>query len=72
MILLNTSINLRVVGQSYLADQILFYFFIFFLRGHPVMYYQNCIIQSATFNVTHFESKITHLFYTAINTTEHG
>jgi hypothetical protein len=24
------------------------------------------------FNVTHFESRITHLLYTAINTTEHG
>jgi len=30
------------------------------------------IIQGAAFNVTHFESKITHLLYTAINTTEHG
>ena len=29
-------------------------------------------IQSAAFNVTHFESRITHLLYTAINTTEHG
>jgi len=26
----------------------------------------------AAFNVTHFESRITHLLYTAINTTEHG
>jgi len=30
------------------------------------------IIQGAVFNVTHFESRITHLLYTAINTTEHG
>ena len=29
-------------------------------------------IQSAAFNVTHFESRITHLLDTAINTTEHG
>ena len=29
-------------------------------------------IQGAAFNVTHFESRITHLLYTAINTTEHG
>jgi len=28
--------------------------------------------QSAAFNVTHFESRITHLLHTAINTTEHG
>ena len=28
--------------------------------------------ESAAFNVTHFESRITHLLYTAINTTEHG
>ena len=26
----------------------------------------------AAFNVTNFESRITHLLYTAINTTEHG
>jgi hypothetical protein len=26
----------------------------------------------AAFNVTHFESRITHLLYTTINTTEHG
>ena len=30
------------------------------------------IIQGAAFNVTHFESRITHLLYTAINTIEHG
>jgi hypothetical protein len=30
------------------------------------------IIQGEAFNVTHFESRITHLLYTAINTTEHG
>jgi hypothetical protein len=30
------------------------------------------ILQDAAFNVTHFESRITHLLYTAINTTEHG
>jgi len=30
------------------------------------------IIQGAAFNITHFESRITHLLYTAINTTEHG
>ena len=28
--------------------------------------------QGAAFNVTHFESRITHLLYTAINTTGHG
>ena len=26
----------------------------------------------AAFNITHFESRITHSLYTAINTTEHG
>jgi len=30
------------------------------------------VLQFAAFNVTHFESRITHLLYTAINTTEHG
>jgi len=30
------------------------------------------IIQGAAFNVTHFESRIAYLLYTAINTTEHG
>jgi hypothetical protein len=30
------------------------------------------IIQGAAFNVTHFESMITHLLYTALNKTEHG
>jgi hypothetical protein len=29
-------------------------------------------IQGAAFNVTHFESRITYLLYTPINTTEHG
>ena len=29
-------------------------------------------VQDAAFNVTHFESRITHLLYTAINTTEQG
>jgi hypothetical protein len=29
-------------------------------------------VQGAAFNVTHFESRIIHLLYTAINTTEHG
>ena len=29
-------------------------------------------IQGAAFNVTQFQSRITHLLYTAINTTEHG
>jgi hypothetical protein len=29
-------------------------------------------IQGPAFNVTHFESSITHLLYTARNTTEHG
>ena len=33
---------------------------------------RHCILQSAEFNVTHFESRITHLLHTAINTTEHG
>jgi len=28
--------------------------------------------RGAAFNVTHFESRITHLLYTAINTIEHG
>jgi hypothetical protein len=32
----------------------------------------NVIIQGAAFDVTHFESRITHLLYTTINTTEHG
>jgi hypothetical protein len=32
----------------------------------------NSNIQGAACNVTHFESTITHLLYTAINTTEHG
>jgi len=30
------------------------------------------IIQGAAFNVTNFKNRITHLLYTAINTTEHG
>jgi len=30
------------------------------------------VIQDKAFKVTHFESRITHLLYTAINTTEHG
>ena len=29
-------------------------------------------IKGAAFKVTHFESRITFLLYTAINTTEHG
>ena len=29
-------------------------------------------LQGAAFNITHFESRITRLLYTAINTTEHG
>ena len=29
-------------------------------------------VQGAAFNVTHFESRITHLLSTAINKTEHG
>ena len=29
-------------------------------------------LEGAAFIVTHFESRITHLLYTAINTTEHG
>jgi hypothetical protein len=29
-------------------------------------------IQGAAFNVTHFKSRMTYLFYTATNTTEHG
>jgi hypothetical protein len=29
-------------------------------------------LKGVAFNVTHFESRITHLLYTAINTTEHG
>jgi hypothetical protein len=35
-----------------------------------ILYYLH--IQGTAFNVTHFESRITHLLYTAINTTEHG
>jgi len=31
-----------------------------------------CYKQGVAFNVTHFKSRITHLLYTAINTTEHG
>ena len=34
--------------------------------------YSSNILQGAAFNVTLFESRITHLLYTAINTTEHG
>jgi hypothetical protein len=30
------------------------------------------VVQGAAFNVTHFEIRITHLLYTATNTTEHG
>jgi hypothetical protein len=30
------------------------------------------LVQGAAFNVTHFESRITRLLYTAINTAEHG
>jgi hypothetical protein len=30
------------------------------------------LIQGAAFNVTNFESRITHLLYTALNTIEHG
>ena len=30
------------------------------------------ILQSVAFNGTHFESRITHLLYIAINTTEQG
>ena len=40
----------------------------YFLTSHL----HNILTQGATFNITHFESKITHLLYTAINTTEHG
>ena len=29
-------------------------------------------IEDAAFNFTHFESRITYLLYTAINTNEHG
>jgi hypothetical protein len=32
----------------------------------------NFHLEGAAFNVTHLESRITHLLYTAINTTEHG
>jgi hypothetical protein len=38
--------------------------------------HHNCHVQmnlkGPAFNVTHFESRITHLLYTARNTTEHG
>jgi hypothetical protein len=30
------------------------------------------LLQGVAFNVTHFESRITQLLHTAINTTEHG
>jgi hypothetical protein len=33
---------------------------------------QQAYLQGPEFNVTHFESRITHLLYTAINATEHG
>jgi hypothetical protein len=36
------------------------------------LYNSAIILQGAAFNVTHFESRITHLLYTAINKTEHG
>ena len=32
----------------------------------------DAVLQGVVFNATHFESRITHLLYTAINTTEHG
>jgi hypothetical protein len=39
---------------------------------HHVALFSTFLIQGAAFNVTHFESRITYLLYTAINTTEHG
>jgi hypothetical protein len=34
--------------------------------------YETIIVYGPAFHVTHFESRITHLLYTARNTTEHG
>jgi hypothetical protein len=38
------------------------------INGTDRLFYIECV----EFNITHFESRITHLLYTAINTTEHG
>ena len=52
---------------------------VYFLIGSFVRFFESVpaffvpdILQGAAFNVTHFECRITHLLYTAINTTEHG
>ena len=42
------------------------------LRSHQRIRPGPTLSTGAAFNVTHFESRITHLLYTAINTTEHG
>jgi hypothetical protein len=34
--------------------------------------FDSMYVQGPAFNVTHFESRITHLLYTARNTAEHG
>jgi hypothetical protein len=41
-------------------------------RSFSVSVVMALLIQGAAFNVTNFESRITHLLYTAINTAEHG
>ena len=48
--------------------------YVIIVQKHTIIEKQeNCVfIQGAAFNVTHFESRITHLLYTAINTTQHG
>jgi hypothetical protein len=45
------------------------------LTAHGVVIFSMFVfykVSDAAFNVTHFESRITHLLYTAINATEHG
>jgi len=42
------------------------------LRRLKTVFYVCLHIQGSAFNVNHFESRITHLMYTAINKTEHG
>jgi hypothetical protein len=40
-------------------------------QGHIYLHFFRKI-QGLAFNITHFKSRITHLLYTVINTTEHG
>jgi len=42
------------------------------LTKHCGQVVSTLVLQGAAFNVTHFESRITYLLYTVINTTEHG